>query len=515
MGIPSYFKNIINDYNNILIQQDLFNKQINNLFFDLNCLIHPCCQKLSDESEMFDNIYDNMINIINITNPKDLIYIAIDGVCPRSKIEQQKYRRFRSANEQKIWDTNAISPGTNFMNNLNIFLNNKFKEYPVKIILSDSSEAGEGEHKIMQYLKNQNNSDINIIHGLDADLIMLSMIKTNHIYLLRERTEYNIEELDSEYIYLDINLLKKYLVQDIKKDFIKLSNQNIINDYIFLCFFIGNDFIHNSPCINIRYNGLNNLLEIYNQLHEEHAGIFYLIYNNKLDLDNFKRFIHKLSLKENEYLQKILFIRNKQNKKFINQYHDIYNSYINKECLKKYNSYDREYERDFMNHIPIIDNKDELKIFNKLDTWQRRYYMFQIYHHHDYNPSYDDILKINIENICKNYLEAFVWTSNYYFNDCLSWKWFYKYHFAPSIKDMNNYLQNINNINNLNIIEEDNIPLTSSEQLRLILPEKSFNLLPKNIKQVPDYYYPKSFKTNYIMKRYNWEGHPILPEIII
>jgi len=512
MGIPVYFKNIINDYKDILIQQDLFNKRINNLFFDLNCLIHPSCQGLKDEQEMYNNIYKNMIKIIKITNPKDLIYIAIDGVCPRSKVEQQKYRRFRSANENKIWDTNAISPGTEFMNNLNIFIKNQFKEYPIEIIFSDSNIPGEGEHKIMQYLKNHNNNnDINIIHGLDADLIMLSMIKTNHIYLLRERTEYNIEELDSEYVYLDINRLKKYLVQDIKKDFIYLPNQNIINDYIFLCFFIGNDFIHNSPCINIRYGGLDNLLNIYNELQEDHAGLFYLIYNNKLDLENFKRFIHKLSLKENEYLDKILYIRSKQNKKFINQYHDIYNSYMNKECLKKYNSYDREYERDFMNHIPIIDNKDEQKIFNKLDSWQRRYYMFQIYHHHDYNPSYDDILKENIENICKNYLESFVWTSNYYFNDCLSWKWFYKYHFAPSIKDLNNYLQNIID---LNIIKEDKIPLKSVEQLKLILPKKSFYLIP-DVEKYPDYYYPKSFKVNYIMKRYSWEGHPILPEIII
>ena len=125
----------------------------------------------------------------------------------------------------------------------------------------------------MHYLKNQNNNDINIIHGLDADLIMLSMIKTNHIYLLRERTEYNIEELDSEYVYLDINRLKKYLVQDIKKDYIYLPNQNIINDYIFLCFFIGNDFIHNSPSINIRYGGLDNLLNIYNELQEESCWI--------------------------------------------------------------------------------------------------------------------------------------------------------------------------------------------------------------------------------------------------
>jgi len=508
MGIPVYFKNIINDYKDILIQQDLFNKRINNLFFDLNCLIHPSCQGLTNEKEMFNNIYINMIKIIKITNPKDLIYISIDGVCPRSKVEQQKYRRFRSANENKIWDTNAISPGTEFMNNLNIFIKNQFKEYPVKIIFSDSTIHGEGEHKIMQYLKIHNNNDINIIHGLDADLIMLSMIKTNHIYLLRERTEYNIEELDSEYVYLDINRLKKYLVQDIKKDFIYLPNQNIINDYIFLCFFIGNDFIHNSPCINIRYGGLDNLLNIYNELQEDHAGLFYLIYNNKLDLENFKRFIQKLSLKENEYLDKILYIRSKQEKKFKNLYLDIYNKYIENDLT----NIDEKRLNEFNNHLPIIDRRDELKIFNKLDSWQRRYYMFQIYHHHDYNPSYDDILRENIENICENYLESFVWTSNYYFNDCTSWKWFYKYHFAPSIKDFNYYLQNIND---LNIIKEDKTPLTSDEQLKLILPEKSFNLLPKNVDKMPDYYYPKSFKTNFIMKRYYWEGHPILPEIII
>ena len=67
MGIPSYFKNIINNYKDILIQQDLFNKQINNLFFDLNCLIHPACQGLTDEQEMYNNIYKNIIKIIKIT----------------------------------------------------------------------------------------------------------------------------------------------------------------------------------------------------------------------------------------------------------------------------------------------------------------------------------------------------------------------------------------------------------------------------------------------------------------
>ena len=125
MGVPSYFKNIIQTYNDILLTKEDFNIIINNLFFDLNCLIHPCCRGLTDEDEMFDKIYDYIIEIINICNPKDLVYIAIDGVCPRAKIEQQKSRRFKSANENKIWDTNAITPGTNFMKKLNKFLKEK------------------------------------------------------------------------------------------------------------------------------------------------------------------------------------------------------------------------------------------------------------------------------------------------------------------------------------------------------------------------------------------------------
>ena len=42
--------------------------------------------------------------------------------------------------------------------------------------------------------------------------------------------------------------------------------------------------------------------------------------------DNFKKFINKLSLKENEYLEKMLFIR-KTNKKFKNMF-QIYINHI-------------------------------------------------------------------------------------------------------------------------------------------------------------------------------------------
>lgn len=500
MGVPSYFKNIIQRYNNILIKNDLFNKKINNLFFDLNCLIHPCCRNLTDENEMYDNIYENILKIINICKPDKLVYIAIDGVCPRAKIEQQRKRRFKSALEKKIWDTNAITPGTEFMNNLNSFL--KKKDYPIKIIFSDSNIRGEGEHKIMKYLKENNKlNDINVIHGLDADLIHLSLIKENNIYLLRERTEFNFEGVDSEYIFLDINTLKKYLIQDIKKDY-KISNQSCINDYILLCFFIGNDFIHNLPSINIRYGGLDQLLETYNICQKDFDGYFYLIENDSLNIKNFKYFINKLSNIENNLLKNILDIRSSQHKKYIRNYEYIFEMYKKNDL----SLFEDDYILEFKNHLPILDRKNELIIFKDLNNYKKKYYLFNKYLHHKYDPSFDDILNEEKKNVCKNYLESIVWTINYYFKDCLSWKFYYKYHYSPFLTDFNEYIKNIENFN---IIEKNDIHLKNKEQLLLVLPESSTHL-NNNLKN-ESYYYPKEFYNNTLLKRYDWEGHPILP----
>ena len=501
MGVPSYFKNIIQAYNDILTPKENFHKTINNIFFDLNCLIHPCCRGLTDEDEMFLKIYEYILTIIDICKPKDLIYIAIDGVCPRAKIEQQRKRRFTSALEKKVWDTNAITPGTPFMKKLNVFLKDKFIKEK-NIIISNSDVAGEGEHKIMYYLKNNyKENDINIVYGLDADLIHLSLIRNNTIYLLREKTEFNFEKLDTDFIFLDINSLKKYLIQDIKKDY-KISNQTCINDYIFLCFFIGNDFIHNIISINIRYNGLQNLLDIYDECQKNYSGYFYLIYDNELDINNFKIFINLLSKNENKYLENILHIRKCQHKKYIRSY-----EYIN-EMYKKndLSMFEDKYISEFKNNLPIINRNDELYVFKDMNNYNKKYYMFQKFINHNYDPSFDDILILEKENICKNYLESIVWTTNYYFKSCISWKWFYKFHYSPLLTDLNDYLKDRDN---LNIINYDSKTLKNNEQLLLVLPLKSIHL-NNNLKN-EDYYYPKEFYNNTFMKRYSWEGHPILP----
>ena len=484
MGIPVYFRTLIDDYKNICCS----NIEIcDYLFFDLNCLIHPVCNGEIDENIMYEKLVDRIHQIVDMVNPQKYVVIAIDGPCPKPKMVQQRLRRFKSANESKPWDTNKITPGTDFMNNLENFLLQNL-HFNVNFVFSSSNEVGEGEHKIFHYIK-QNKTTNNVVYGLDADLIMLSLINDQKIYLLRERTEYNIENIDSEYIYLDISNLKLQIIDKVKPINYKLDDKTLLIDYVFICFFLGNDFVQHTPSINTRYDGLNILLNTYNRLNDLYDGRFNLIdieSDHLINIKNLKYYIQELSKTENDNLKSILKIRDNQEKK-----------------------YRKLYERnktDYQNHMPIIDRKREREIFSDLSVWIHKYYMETVFHT-DYSPVYFDRLNHEISKMCRGYLESLYWTIQYYLRGCISWRWSYPYHVAPSFKDLSKYIETVIEIK----IENKDVPYTSQEQLEIVLPQKSHYLL----KTIPksDYMYPIEAKTCCILKRYEWECFPILPPI--
>lgn len=114
----------------------------------------------------------------DIVKPKKILFMAIDGVAPRAKLNQQRARRFRSAQDREecinkarhngetvdeslMFDSNCITPGTEFMEKvsraLKYFIRKKIKEDPLwrglKVIFSGHDVPGEGEHKIMQFIR--------------------------------------------------------------------------------------------------------------------------------------------------------------------------------------------------------------------------------------------------------------------------------------------------------------------------------------------------------------------------
>ena len=502
MGIPSYYKNIIQNYPEIILPWEQFNDPIDHLFFDLNCAIHPCCANKTDENEMYDSIFEKIQECISLTKVKKLVYLAIDGPAPRTKMEQQRQRRLRSIQEKKVWDTNQITPGTKFMNQLSIYLQNRCKEFNVHCVLSDSNEPGEGEHKIMKYMDTLPMNTTNVVYGLDADLIMLSMIRKHTVYLLRERTEYNIENLETPYIYCNIQLLKKSIVSSIQKETFHISNETILFDYLFICFFIGNDFIIHTPSIHIRYGGLEHLLNAYNNLQEEYFGRFFLIdEHKKIHLKNFKLFLKKLSTQEKRKVNEILRVRKNQQLKYQRIYNEILKNFLSKESnLSEIQNHSHEslttsedHFKEFQNNLPVILREKEDKIFQS----KKNYYMYHFYDTLHYNPSYEMIMKEDIQKLCEEYLQSIVWTVEYYFHQCPSWKWYYQYHFTPLLTDLSDY---VDTLNDLDVVKKDSIPHTPEEQLKIVLPIQNNN-----------YLYPEKTPLHSIFKRYYWECHPILP----
>ena len=88
-------------------------------------------------------------------------------------------KKILNKNLEKTWNTNQITPGTDFMNNLDVYLLEKFKNDPKSQEFSGTFIKGEGEHKICDYIRGYTDSMKNknkVIYGLDADLVMLGLL---------------------------------------------------------------------------------------------------------------------------------------------------------------------------------------------------------------------------------------------------------------------------------------------------------------------------------------------------
>ena len=116
MGIPYYFRKIVNDFPEIINSKNTLefnNTKINNLFLDFNCCIHSCSNELKStkiyeshdefEKELILKVLSYIDMIFDFVNPSELFYISIDGIPPRSKMVQQRNRRFMSS-----WRNNKL-----------------------------------------------------------------------------------------------------------------------------------------------------------------------------------------------------------------------------------------------------------------------------------------------------------------------------------------------------------------------------------------------------------------------
>ena len=515
MGIPAYFSYIIKNYPNILKKfKDGFD--VDNLFLDSNSIIYDAMRTIeysgkNDEYErkLINAVCKQIEIYIQQIKPTNLVYISFDGVAPVAKMNQQKNRRYKSwyINEydktEKInWDSTAITPGTDFMNKLNLQIKYYFRisaQFKVnQIVICGSDNAGEGEHKIFEYIREHSEIENmkTVIYGLDADLIMLTINNLQHckkMYLFRETPDFirSIDKsLDPNYMYvIDIPEFKNQMVYYLNNDCKVESDveQNKIYDYIFLCFMLGNDFLPHFPALNIRSNGIDTIMETYRNILGNNGKN--IITNGKIVWKNFRLLIKELSIHEEEFIQREYKLRNKLEKR---------PPRVDKESSK----FDKE-----MLHAPSKDRELE-KYINPFDKyWEERYYdmLFDV-----------DIDDNSRKEISLNYLEGLEWTFKYYTTGCVDWRWHYKYHYPPLLKDLLKYIPYFDG--DL-LKEKEKNPVLDLVQLSYVLPKSSLYLLPRKLenKLLKEYanMYKNDFEFVWAFCRYFWESHVNFPHVDI
>lgn len=527
MGVPGMF---------LWLSQKKCDFVLNNLdqiidyfMLDLNCKIHPTCFKIKSENsnlqcmktlqeKQINGIIEDTAKLIELIDPKIGIFIAIDGVAPLAKIKQQRFRRFKSIADKKLmdnikkkhnkptndmfWNNSAITPGTKFMEKLHIkmleFIKNSNRK---NIIYSSCYEPSEGEHKILQFIKS-NLEYSYVIYGLDADLIFLSLSsQSDKIYLMRESNEIDSRSKSNDLKYVNIELMKNYIYQIIQNKMIYiLDKKNIINDFIFICYFLGNDFIPHLPSIDIYNSGIDYLIDIYTKTFQNISHQYLINNSNNINMIFFKEFVRLLSLEEDNLLKHNYY--KKSNKpKFIEDPYE-------KEMHKIENLM-------FKIDDPIklgYDSKDSYLDANniKIEGWRERYYKYY------WDVSTDEIEDFS-KKLVEHYLKGLKWITMYYFDRNPSWDWYFPFDFPPFITDINKYCIDINNFT-----FELGEPIKPFMQLLTILPPQSNYLLPEcfrkiltNPKSTLAYLYPTDFKQCFINKRKHWMGIPILPPLDI
>lgn len=668
MGIPKFFRYISERYplTSQLIQENKI-PEFDNLYLDFNGIIHNCSHPNDEdahfrmsEEQIFTSIFSYVDLLFGKIKPRKLFFMAVDGVAPRAKMNQQRSRRFRTAREakevrekaeakgeklpsEKAFDSNCITPGTEFMaklsEQLRYFINKKITEdadwREVQVVLSGHEVPGEGEHKIMEYIRlsraqpDYNPNIRHCLYGLDADLIMLGLLSHDpHFCLLREEVKFGPAakkksgNLESQTFYLlHLSLMREYLNLEFRDIAPVLpfdyNLERIIDDFVLLAVFVGNDFLPNLPDLHIHENALERLFDVYKNVLPSLDG--YLNESGTINTKRLQRIMDEMTIWEREVFEKeyadLSWFKSKQSKhvksmeaarkrsqlvltRAQRDIFDVVKTFIlnNREkrsasplaMLNTVPARDRkfittlgedlhlsvtwdEYDEDDQNLITLrlpgesqqvpfdLDNGEaaveeeggeggewedvpdqededeearcaidrvlkkyekakvvdddegggfdaryEDSIKEKMAEWKRSYYKEKL-------EMYDNTDEMH--TLVYRYAEGLQWVMHYYYGGVASWGWFYNYHYAPRISDLQG-------LEHMTFNFDLGRPFRPFEQLMGVLPAASRDLIPQAYRDlmydsnspILDFY-PVEFQQDLNGKKQEWEAIVKIPFI--
>eukprot|EP00667_Euglena_gracilis_P003546 EG_transcript_3555 len=612
MGVPAFFRWLTAKYPKVLVpaieeavvnvdglemEVDLTGPNPNgiefdNLYLDMNGLVHPCCHPETgsppkDEEEMMLRVFAAIDEIVAVVRPRKLLYMAMDGVAPRAKMNQQRARRFKAAMDSQLgreaeeivrkeladrgvtpppprppsWDHNVITPGTLFMENLgkaiHWYIHDRMNREPawqqLRVVLSDSNQPGEGEHKIANYIRQvrllpgYDPNTKHCLHGLDADLVMLALASHEPYFtIVRDHIDFknpamkgrNKEEEPpgtSNFDFLHVHILREYLQVEfgVLKSMplpMEYDFERCVDDWIFICFFVGNDFLPHLPSLEIREGALDDLLEHYCSNLDKIGG--YLTDQGDVDMSRVaymlflvgqqeERVLSERIAKEVAKMRKIggkLEAKKKERLDRIKSVYSDLNAVATKvkegtatlgQNLKTAEEFVLELLSFKKEDLNDVEGKQADSVRYGEPGWKERYYQSK------FEAKTPEDIVSKASDAAQKYFEGLVWVFRYYMQGCASWKWFYPYHYSPFPSDLSACVDPDNKYE-----MEVGTPFLPFEQLMGVLPAASKKALPscyhfymEDASSPIIDIYPKEFPIDTEGRRFAWQGVVILPWI--
>lgn len=531
MGIPSYFYQIVKNHGDRFMGSK---KRVKRLFLDLNCCIHGCKNRIIKSLEgvicpdfedlVIKEVIRTIIRFGKEVNPEDLLWIAVDGVVPLAKMKQQRERRLNAVHTRETvrhirethgqetrddWDSNAITPGTPFMIKLCDTILDKLSfiqsEINVPFIeMNDVRNSGEGEQKIFKYMRDNINDSPeteDVIYGLDADLIILSILQTPRqsatISLLREKQEFGRLVQDDNGDDELIRFRVSEFADLIPMEWGGPKGANLLKDYVVLMSLMGNDFVPHTPSLTFRSEGVERIVDAYRGVDKRIVSD-----DDVINWENLAEIFQRLEVHEVDILKNdedvTLKIRGRILAGQVPFRHAIVSDPVEQEIL----ALDWEHLRH--NHTIQVGEKG----------WANRYYRRLLGDKGVWSNQ-----KMVVSVLTSEYLKSIQWCWDYYCGKDVAGDWYYRFVSGPLLRDL------VSPTPTPTLHCDDGreggvsmYDIPASAQLICVLPPVSHHCLESGARAIANEcvdLYPETHDKWAYGKRHAWEQESFLPPIPI
>lgn len=503
MGIPSYYRQLVATVKGLICDAPM---AVDWFLMDYNCLIYQVLhgmraytpsERIVWEDELIEATCDYTQQLFDMVGASR-VFIAMDGPVPLAKMKQQRMRRFRAValateeralglREGESWDSNAITPGTAFMARLAQRLRAKFPQAR----MSDTSEAGEGEHKLMDLLR-QNPKGRHVIYGLDGDLFVLAMLNQQlfcpeaQLFFFREEVDKRKTD-ESQFVWLNLERLADAIAAEGSSD-----RRTWLTEYAIAMCLLGNDFVPQSMAFRIKDDGHGRLLKMLRRLHA--AGGRLQSADGSLDRDGFMQLFRWLAAEEEWRIAKAI------EKKKMSRRTPVGDTAIT--ALKaKINDRPLEWFDD-------ADGQLWSEGFGMRPNWIERYAQIGL----DAVPGLEEWYH---RVAAARYLESVQWTYDYYVLSKVDWDWMYEFGSAPLFKYVVESRWQAATSERQAAERQATSPPKPEEQLALVLPRESYWLLPpcpeRQLLAAAPELFPSKWSFHHLGKRHFWECEANIP----